>query len=88
MTVLIESMTKIVFQNCKIRMWKQEKEYSFQELANENLLKGKAEEAFKSMGYLNKGEIAISLLKSIENVNAIEVVDHSGNGVVLYSNWP
>lgn len=33
------------------------------------------------------GELALLLLR-LERVNAVEVKDESGNGVVLYREWP
>lgn len=86
MSIYIESMTKFSLPGLKIRIWREEKEtpedpgtfdkpYDLQE-AMDRL------DVHKSFY-----EMAKELLE-IERVNAVEILDPAGDGIVIYKDWP
>lgn len=76
---LIESMTKIVIGEYSIRVWRAEEE-----------LKG----FYENKDIFQAFHLGATLIESIKKiselprVNAVEVVDGSGDGVVYYTDWP
>jgi hypothetical protein len=96
MEILIESMTRLVIMPSPsrqfiIRLWRQEEKYS-DEIRQQTLLQAAAlAEGFtypmhgKVMA--DKFEVAKVLL-GMDRMNAVEVVDESGEGVVVYKDWP
>lgn len=92
MDILIESMTKVIFPPYTIRCWRQEDRYS-------DAVKAKTlEEIYLALKKINgmrykifPGDgvafVAKELIK-MDRMNAVEVIEDDGNGVVLYKNWP
>ena len=90
---LIESMTKLQFPEYTVRVWREE--------ANADTLKNSRNEVivlvkglfghigdnFGSVADKDCYQVAKRILR-LDNVNAVEVVDDAGAGVVLYKNWP
>ena len=84
MSILIESMTKIIRGPYTIRIWREEKEYfSLIEITKE------LNKEFDTIWFedIKMSTLSRSLLE-IDRVNAVEVLDKDGNGCVFYSNWP
>ena len=84
MNVLVESMTKIVRGLYTIRIWREEKEY-FSLIETTKDLNNKFEMIWFD-------DIKISTLSrallEIDKVNAVEVLDKDGAGIVYYKDWP
>ena len=83
--ILCESMTALEFNGLKIRCWREEDMSYFRpdepKIEIETLLM-----TFKE-GIAPK-DIALTLLNYIDRMNAVEVTNSFGNGIVLYSSWP
>jgi hypothetical protein len=98
MEILIESMTRLVIMPAPgrqfiIRLWRQEEKYS-DAIRQRTLLQAAAlAEGFtypingKLTELPDKCEVAKVLL-GMERMNAVEVLDESGEGVVVYKDWP
>lgn len=84
MNILIESMTRIETPRFVVRVWRQENNPSPDDPTSEfrDKLAAVLNGWFES--HLNLGEKILAL----ENVNAVEVTDHLGQGFVLYKDWP
>jgi hypothetical protein len=87
---VIESMTQIVDRHggFRVRVWRQED--SLRSVYNNEDILEKVQswtEFKKTIGGWFSHELADFILK-MERVNAVEVVDKFGNGIVLYSEWP
>lgn len=92
MEALIESMTKLVVHPVKNKPWK---EFSIrmwrQELAFSDCLCGTTrEEALKViLDSKTEEKMAIAtLLLKMDRMNAVEVLDETSNGCVMYKDWP
>lgn len=93
MEVYFESMTKVVYsrrpwEQLIIRVWRNEiDEIGEEEMQTKN--NAEIHEALMKLNLINhsKKEIAEWLLQ-IDRMNAVEVLDHTGFGVVLYKDWP
>lgn len=84
-SILCESMTAIEFNGLKIRCWREEDMSYFRpdetKIEIDTLIRTfKADIAPK--------DVALTLLNYIARMNAVEVTNSFGNGIVLYSNWP
>jgi hypothetical protein len=96
MNILIESMTRLVImpapgRQFMIRLWRQEETYS-DAIRERTLLQAAAlAEGFtypiNGKAMVDKCEVAKVLL-GMDRMNAVEVVDESGEGVVVYKDWP
>lgn len=83
-TILVESITQFKSHGYDIRVWREEnhfEEYSGLATATnfENLL--------APLGAMNMNDIAALLLNQ-SRVNAVEVKNGSGCGIVVYADWP
>lgn len=90
MSTLIESMTKVPYV-CKpgviftIRCWRQEVEY------DEFVKHGTATDISIAVSELKRGLSAKQVcetLLALVSMNAVEVIDNDGNGLVMYKDWP
>lgn len=86
----IESMTTIKVDFLKIRVWREQTEIQdyydntdIQAFVNEIVQR----EFPYPVGQCDIEEISTKLAE-LPNVNAVEVKDKCGNGVVIYTNWP
>lgn len=86
MKVLIESMTRIEMRkpNVVIRVWRQEESF---DTMNRHSTQGDVMNALSATELNGFNEIASAVL-ALERVNAVEVLDQYGDGVVLYKDWP
>ena len=82
MKILIETMTRIETPRFAIRVWSQGE--LVPEDANE-LIASVRERVRK--GWVSDKEVAEFILQR-PRTNAVEVLDHAGNGPVLYKDWP
>lgn len=85
--LLIESMTKVIYGPYAIRVWRQEDsaniEFSQQEVRTIVL------------NYLGNNHPVFSLyslahifIDLIDRLNAIEILNKNGDGIVVYNGWP
>lgn len=88
----IESITQLEVWNTglRIRVWRQEND-----LSPDTLLQTEAElqDALIqgiSLSVVNRRnrEVIANILFEIDRVNAVEVKNDAGNGVVMYKDWP
>jgi hypothetical protein len=80
MSKLRESMTPLKYGIYSVRIWRQEElTGSFD---NQDLIDAAAQYEIAS------GQDLADLLIELPRVNAVEVLDPKGFGVVLYQNWP
>lgn len=80
MDILMESMTLIHAGSYRIRVWRQETEFPFPPTF---LLANIAYEYQEQ-----PMNVLAERLLSEERVNAVEVLDGSAHGIVLYRDWP
>jgi len=84
-SILCESMTALEFNGLKIRCWREEDMSYFRpdetKIEIDTLIR-----TFKADITLK--DIALTLLNYIDRMNAVEVTNSFGNGIVLYSSWP
>jgi len=81
MNLLYESMTRIQWGAWTIRVWRQ-----FE--AGDVVDNGDIHEVVESEVRLAwAGDVVKRILK-LDRVNAVELVDASGNGTVVYKDWP
>jgi hypothetical protein len=92
--ILIESMTRFTFRLSpgkfyNIRMWRQEKAYSDSSSVEVYDIARKLLENQKHWfkDKTSKSEVAQALLQ-VDRMNAVEVLDEMGDGVVMYKDWP
>ena len=84
MTTLIESMHKFSFGEYSIRVWREEPpDYEWSE---DDVSQFNGGLPLSDIPY-SKTQIAAGIL-ALPKVNAVEVLDREGNGVVFYNNWP
>lgn len=81
---ILESMTKVYLDDgTVVRVWRQEPlEYEPSESTNNSL---------KDLVFTLEGmppRKMADVLISQPDINAVEVLDDNGNGIVLYSEWP
>lgn len=89
MEIYIESMGKFFhrvapWSTYTIRLWRQESNYD--DKNSEESIKAAAD-AIKDLKTEDKKEIAEAILK-VDRMNAVEVLDGTGNGVIFYKDWP
>lgn len=85
MNILIESVTRIETPRFVVRVWRQEEKIGHRWPLENTDLKGIAQTAS------DVGNHALKLVQdllTLPRVNAVEVLDHEGNGVVYCKNWP
>lgn len=90
MNIYIESMTKLVIQELTIRAWREEIKPESVDL---DWSKEVTELITIAYDEIPEGEVVsfsdiANKFLAIDRMNAIEVLDPEGNGVVLYKNWP
>lgn len=81
--VLRESMTKFRLPDRTIRIWRQEQDAHQYSPVRPVVL----QQAVCTSADTTIDDMALALVK-LPGVNAVEVVDLDGNGVVLYADWP
>jgi hypothetical protein len=81
--VLIESIRRYSVGSWFVRVWRQQDKVTFGDSQPdvEKMIYWAGKEAWEGK------ELAENILE-LPNVNAVEVVDMYGAGVVLYKNWP
>lgn len=89
MEIYIESMGKFFHRvapwlTYTIRLWRQELNY--EDKNSEESIKAAAD-AIKDLKTEDKKEIAETILK-VDRMNAVEVLDETGNGICTYKDWP
>lgn len=84
MKVLIESMTRYKFQGFTVRCWREEESFSMEA---QRITFRDINIAINGVGSYDENTIAETLIK-LDRMNAVEVLDKRGQGVVLYKNWP
>ena len=88
MKVLIESMTKVAqkygVHDYTIRVWREEPS---DQQSYRTRTQGEILDALHATKYITTFETASGLL-ALDRVSAVEVVDETGCGVVLYKDWP
>lgn len=89
MEIYLESMTKLVhkvepWKELTIRCWRQEENYTPE--TNHKNAKDIGV-ALSKLATKDLKEIAEWLLQ-IDRMNAVEVIDQGGFGIVLYKDWP
>ena len=85
----VESMTKLRFSPWRVRVWRTEvsvEDYYHNDDLEAAVLEMAAIKA-KHRQEVRVSDLAKCLL-SLDRVNAVEVVDEKGNGIVLYREWP
>lgn len=91
MNVLVESITPLILGNglFHIRVWRQESESSYtQEESRKNLLNQINDIWFnKCKKCPTQQQLGLWILE-IRRVNAVEIKDNNGEGLVLYTDWP
>lgn len=98
MEILIESMTSIDseiltdygYKKLKVRCWREEQVYNDETEENTRTEVRELLRDFfpkKEKGVSRRWQVA-SLILNLEDMNAVEVLNDNGNGVVLYKNWP
>src|SRR5688572_30649073 len=94
--ILTESMTRYCYRPSParfywIRLWRQETIYvdeDSESVRNEAIRILDARKRFvNDKGEKEKYEMAMTLIQ-IDRMNAVEVVDEKGDGVVVYKDWP
>ncbi len=81
--LLVESMTVLSVNKLRIRVWKQEIDDVKVNRAPLHVVQRKL---ILSRGVTMDG-VAKAFIE-VPDVNAVEVTDSIGNGIVIYSNWP
>lgn len=79
--VLIESISQFKIREFDIRVWREESDFYA------HMKKSISDELRNSVNVITMREIACELIQ-LPNVNAVEVKDQSGNGIVVYADWP
>ena len=90
MSVLVESIHQEQVAYQQVRIWRQEaKGYSSNKATNFHTICRKLTEEEFTPGKM-KGQMGIAkyLLDYDAKINAVEVKDRHGTGVVLYRDWP
>lgn len=86
----IESVTslKVHISGLEVRVWREESDYDYRTspIAQDDLHEALIEKLTNENAG-NRKAIA-DILFEVERVNAVEVKDKEGNGIVLYKNWP
>lgn len=82
----VESMTRIKLGCYTIRVWRDRTELPVYERYDDDDLN----EIVRSFGPVIDYDKSILLktLSSVPGVNAVELIDRDGNGVVIYPSWP
>lgn len=83
---VIESMTTIKIARLTIRVWRDEEEVA-EFYPNADLATAAAEYWRKDMGNPTRAGLA-RLIAAMPRVNAVEVKDGDGEGIVCYVQWP
>ena len=84
MNILVESMHKIDTPLYNIRVWVQEEDVESQDCG---YIKNKVIELYNKKRWHIHGHLAKEILE-FNDVNAVEVLDKGGFGIILYKNWP
>jgi hypothetical protein len=90
MTIYTESMTKLYLHDLTIRAWRQETEPESTETNYSKEVADLLVEKYESIpeeSPVSFSDIAKIFLE-IERMNAIEIVNSQGDGVVVYKDWP
>ena len=84
----IESMTtlRVPQEAWTIRVWREEEE--LQETYDNRDLSGAVFEFIRQDVPFRRKMVLAELLAALPRVNAVEVKDADGNGLVVYKNWP
>lgn len=97
MKVLLESMTKIEWEGFTIRCWREERNYSkeieqttHKDIAHtlEMLEVARKKLRTKDPKYVFPRVLIATELLKLPRMNAVEVLDTTSHGIVLYANWP
>lgn len=79
---IIESMTKIsVTAGVHVRVWRNEESVQ-SEYDNSDLIDAVKENSDKDLNHIAE------ILSMMPRVNAVEALNDSGNGVLIYPSWP
>ncbi len=85
MTILRESMTKFPLLGCMFRVWREEvTKPPFYDSRDEVLSEARR---LRQQPMINEWGLAEGLL-NLDRVNAVEVLDSNGEGMVCYKDWP
>jgi hypothetical protein len=83
MTMLMESMTRVVLPKYTVRVWRSQAE------DYEHETKGFSDIEVCAHTYQDESPRSLALkLMSLPNIAAVEVLDWNRNGLVAYSDWP
>lgn len=83
MTMLMESMTRIVLPKYTVRVWRS------QNIDYEHESKGFSDIEVTAHTYQDESPRSIALkIMALPNIAAVEVLDWNKNGLVAYSDWP
>ncbi len=82
--LLIESMTVLSVNKLRVRVWKQETDDL---KVDRRPLHDVHRKLIMSSTGITMAGVAKAFI-DVEDVNAVEVTDSIGNGLVVYKNWP
>lgn len=85
--VLWESMTSLQVGEFAIRVWRQEGNLTVRDIQNQDLFGVSFDMDRNAKEWTDPVVIAESFL-IIPRVNAVEVIDEDGDGIVAYKDWP
>lgn len=84
---LFERMERVVCDWITVRTWR---EMTFEELQSDAFIIRSREEIVASLGAARHNTL-VSIAQAIlelPHMNAVEVLDLAGNGIVVYADWP
>ena len=84
---LFESMTRfrVTTTGAIIRCWRQEDGYSAEIVEN---TRREIDEVLQAANITKPTAAGAEMLLEIDRMNAVEILDGSGNGLVVYKDWP
>ena len=83
-TLLVESMTVLAIGKIRIRVWKQETD-------DVRVNRTPLHDVHRKLIMSDTGSTMAGVAKAfleVPEVNAVEVTDSIGNGIVIYRDWP
>lgn len=84
MTMLMESMTRVVLPKYTVRVWRSQDAETYEHNA-----KGFSDVEVTAHQYQDESPRSIALkIMSLPDIAAVEVLDWNKNGLVAYSDWP
>lgn len=84
--ILTESITKVIAGSLNIRVWRQEENGDIE--TSQKQVKEIVLNYIMNNAIFSLYSVALSLIPLISRINAIEITNKDGAGVVLYINWP